>query len=389
MAKTLTPHNLAVRNRKAIIELLRNQGPLSKADISRTLKMSFPAVSSNVNYLIENNYIKEIGEGNNAMGRKSTLLEFNARYGYVIGIDLGRSLIRLKISDLLGNSLVTLTSGVERQENGNNLIHQLNKLIEDAIKKCNIKKSDIMCVGVGTPGILDKESGNISLMPYTTGWDNINIIEMFERKFDCPVVIQNSVNLGAVGEMWRGCGRNYQNLVYIDYSIGIGGALIINGNLFTGTNGAAGEIAFAAVAPEFIREEYTVEGSLEQFISGNSIDTYIRDLGIGANSLKELYEMNTPEAIKERDSIVNKIEKYFGVVLINISSFLNPEALILSGGIGINVGKLLIPKWNKMLRANLPFVPDLICSQMGSEVNVYGAVRYALENISDIYCSWA
>jgi predicted NBD/HSP70 family sugar kinase len=386
--KTLTPHNLAIRNRKAIIELLRSQGPLSKADISRTLNLSFPAVSSNVNYLIENNYIKEIGEGNNAMGRKSTLIEFNARYGYVVGIDLGRSLIRLKISDLLGNSLVTLTNRVENQANGNNLVRLLNILIEDAIKECGINMSDIMCVGVGMPGVLDSKTGKLIMIPYATGWDDINIKEAFDQIFDCPVVFENSVNMGAVGEMWRGRGRSYQNFIYIDYSIGIGSALIINGNLFTGKNGAAGEIAYAAVAPEFILNKYSVEGSLEQLISGNSIDMYIKKLGLGADSLKELFELSTPAAKKERESIISKIEKYFGVILINIVSILNPEALILSGGIGINVGKLLIPTWDKMLRANLPFVPKLICSKMGSEANVYGAIRYALESINDIYCSW-
>lgn len=389
MTSTLTSRNLAVRNRKAIIELLRNEGPLSKADITRILKLSFPAVSSNVDYLIKNNYIREVGEGNNVMGRKSTLLEFNAKYGYVIGIDLGRSLIRLKVSDLMGNSVDTFTSYVKRRNNGNNLVKQLNMLIDEAIAKCNISMSDIMCVGVGTPGILDRETGKIIVAPYATGWSDINIIGIFDGIFDCPVVFENSVNLGAIGEMWRGCGRNYRNLVYIDYSIGIGSAIIINGNLYTGKNGASGEIAFAVVSPEFILKEYEAEGSLEQLISGNSIDTYIQELNIGANSLKELFELNTPEAVKIRESIVDKIEKYFGVVLTNITSIMNPEALILSGGIGINVGKLLIPKWEEMLRNNLPFVPDLICSQMGSEVNVYGAVRYALENIKDLYCSWA
>ncbi len=74
-------------------------------------------------------------------------------------------------------------------------------------------------------------------------------------------------------------------------------------------------------------------------------------------------------------------------MLINISSIVNPEVIILSGGIGFNVGRLLLPKWDAMLKANLPFPPKLICSDLGSEANVYVAVRYALSNIEDIHCA--
>lgn len=388
MGKTLTPQNLGEKNKKAIIELLRSRGSLSRADISRTLNLSFPTVSSHVNYLMEKNYVNEIGEGNNAIGRKSTLVGFNARKGLVAGLDLGRSLIRLKISDLLGNSIITLSNKVDRQHNGNSLVNQLNALIAEAIQKCGIHMTDIMCVGVGIPGVLDKKSGKMILIPYATGWDNINIRQELLQIFDCPIVIENSVNLGAIGEVWKGCGKRYRNLVYINYGVGIGSALIINGNLFTSKNGVAGEIGYAAVSPEYILKEYNVEGSLEQLISGHSIDMDIKNSELGISSLNELFEINIPEAIKKRNSILNQIEKYFGVILINLASVINPEAIILSGGIGINVGKLLIPRWEMMLKANLPFPPKLICSEMKSEANVYGAIRYALENIDDAYCSW-
>ncbi|HHT65243.1 MAG: ROK family transcriptional regulator [Caldicoprobacterales bacterium] len=388
MGKTLTPQNLGEKNKKAIIELLRSRGSLSRADISRALNLSFPTVSSHVNYLLENDYVNEIGEGTNTLGRKSTLIGFNARKGLVVGLDLGRSLIRLKISDLLGNSLITLSNKVDRQNNGNSLVNRLNALIAEAVQQCGISMEDIMCVGVGIPGVLDKESGKMILVPYATGWDHINIQDELTQIFDCPIVIENSVNLGAVGEVWKGCGRKFRNLVYINYGVGIGSALIINGSLCTGKNGIAGEIGYAVASPECILKEYNVEGSLEQLISGNSIDMELRQSQLGISSLSELFEMDSAEAAEKRNVILHKIEMYFGVVLINLASILNPEAIILSGGIGTNVGKLLIPRWEKMLETNLPVPPKLICSKMKSEENVYGAIRYALENIDDAYCSW-
>ncbi|NLJ40910.1 MAG: ROK family protein [Clostridiales bacterium] len=388
MTKILTSESLGIENKKTIIELLRNEGPLSRADISRHLSLSFPSVSNNVNYLIENKYIHEIGEGNNIMGRKSTLLKLNAKRGYVIGIDLGRSYIRLKISDLLGNSLVTLSDKVEDKSDDKKIAKQLNNLVNKAIKKSGVNFNDIMCLGIGTPGVLNKKTNRIDLIPYTTGWSSINITEGLTEIFNCPVVIENSVNLGAIAEMWRGCGTDYRNFIYLNYSIGIGSALILNRNLFTGS-GAAGEIAYTAVSPEFILEKYSDEGSLEQLISGKSIDMEIENSELGVSSLKELFSLDTPGAIRKREEILTRIQKYLGVILINISSLINPEAIILSGGIGINVGRILIPEWKKMMESNIPFIPDLVCSELGSEANVYGAVRFALENIEDFFCSWA
>lgn len=387
MKKSQTPELLGISNKKVIINILKKEGPLSRAEISRKIGMSFPAVSSNIAYLLDNEYIKEVGEGNNAMGRKSTLIDFNAKKGYVLGIDLGRYQFRLMIADLLGNPISVFSNKVESKTIKNDLITQLKTFINESLESVNINLNDIISVGIGIPGVLDKKSGYIILAPYAEEWQKLNIMQEMKNLFKCPIAIDNSVNYGSVGEKWNGCGKSFSNIVYINYGIGIGSALIINDELFAGSNGTAGEIGYLATSSKFIRNQYKEIGILEENLSGAAIDRKIKDAKIGVNSFKEIFNANNEAAKALIANIFEDIEKNFAIILINISAILNPEAIILSGAIGINIGKRMVSKWNDVLASNLPYPPKLLISDIDNKANVYGAVIYALKCIEDSFLS--
>ena len=382
-----TPQNLGEQNKKAIIEILKTRGPLSRAALSRITGLSFPATSSNINYLIDKNYIIEAGEGNNSMGRKSTLVRFNEKKGYVLGIDLGRRVVMVMVSDLLGNTITEMSVSTDSLKEGKNFVNGLKTLIQQVIEKANIDIRKLLSVGIGVPGIINKETGKLHIAPYTSGLGDVNFNDDIAILFDCPVTIENSVNHGAIGEKWKGLGNKYRNQIYVNYGIGIGSALILDGKLYTGNNGIAGEIGYMVTSTACIRKEYNEIGVLEQQISGSSIDKAITDFGVGSNSLEELMSSRNEIAQQKRIEIINDIKEKFGVVLLNIATTINPEVIILSGGIGINIGDILVPEWNSMLRNNLPFPPKVILSNLGNRANLYGAVRAALYNIKDIYCA--
>ncbi len=384
MTKATNAELIAEKNKKLIIDTLKASGPLSRAEISRMVGLSFPAVSSNVSFLISEGYISEIGEGNNALGRKSTLLEFNAKREYVLGIDLGRYKINLAVADLLGNTEFFLSEEIREQ---GSIMACLRDILDRGLAQSPIDKGRIRSVCVGTPGVVSGGEDKILLVPFAETLSKSGIIREIRRGFDCPVTIENSVNLGAVGEKWKGCGSAYRNIVYINYGVGIGSALIFDGRLYTGANGIAGEIGFMAVSPDSLAQQHQDFGSLEERISGHSLDDRIAQSDLGLPSLKALFSSAAPEARALQEQILHTIGQIFGVALLNIASVVNPQAIILSGGIGIHIGALLVSEWETMLRENLPFAPEILVSEIDSRANVYGAIRYALKNIEDLYCT--
>jgi predicted NBD/HSP70 family sugar kinase len=165
--------------------------------------------------------------------------------------------------------------------------------------------------------------------------------------------------------------------------VGIGSALILNDKLFTGTNGIAGEIGYSIPSPSHIRSSFYEEGALEALISGRALDEKVKALKIGFYSLKELFESSDTEYNSIRNVILEEIRDTFFVILLATISVINPSLVILSGRIGINIGRLLKDEWEKALQVHVSFPPQLLVSEIGSLANVNGAVRLALSNVED------
>lgn len=383
MDKVSTPESWGDKNKKLIIETLKNEGPLSRAELSRRTGMSFPAISSNIKYLLENKYVYESGIGNNSMGRKSMLISFNANKGFVIGIDLGRSRISLVLGNLLGEAVFKVSKDVDIHHGKFNIIEQLDNLIKNVLLKNEVEEDQLLSIGIGIPGVIDADTGKIILVPFAEKWGEYNLVEGLQNLYSCPIVFENSVNLGALGEKWKGLGVDYANILYINYSIGIGSALIINNELFSGSNGIAGEIAYSIPSPSYKRDSFEEIGSLETLISGKALDTRVKKMDIGFNSLKELFESDDNQFDPIREEILREIKELFFVILLASITVINPAVVILSGRIGINVGRLLKDEWEEALKAHVRFPPKLLISEKGSFANVNGAVRFALSNIKE------
>jgi predicted NBD/HSP70 family sugar kinase len=383
MGSTQTPGKLGEKNKKIIVDLIKREGPMSRADIARRISMSFPAVSSNVQYLLDHHYIYESGQGQNDMGRKSMLLTFNAKKGYVMGIDLGRSSSSLLIADLLGESVYHISKVVDIHRRSSNIIEHLDKLINNSLKKSNIDLQEILSIGIGIPGVLDKKTGKMILVPFVEEWNKFDLLQELKKRYSCPITIENSVNMGALGEKWKGCGQPHKHIVYFNYSIGIGSSLILNNDLYVGNDGAAGEVGYSVPGYAFVRSGYKEAGVMEELICGQALDDKVKAMGIEPRSLKELFEFKGDRYEEIKQAILQEIYEKFFILLVSVSAMINPSAIILSGKIGMNIGKLLVGKWAAALKDHVPFPPELIVSEIGSYANVCGALRYAMQHIAD------
>ena len=187
-------------NKNAILTLLREKGPMSKADLARALGLSFPAVSYNVGRLLEEKRICELGAADNALGRKGTLLAFNARFSYLAGADIGRDRIRVMCADM-GGEILSFRQRQIRQ--GEDVVRQAAEEIRRAAEDAGAPLSDVACLGVGTPGIYDRETDSLRLAPFAEAWSK-DLMRKLRDEFSMDIVLENSVNLGAVGERRTG-----------------------------------------------------------------------------------------------------------------------------------------------------------------------------------------
>ena len=365
-------------NKQAILNLLREQGPLSKADITRILKISFPAVSHNAKLLMEEGSIYEAGIADNALGRKATLLAFNAARGCLIGIDIGRKNMRVMCADISGKIAAYEALPIKQGDIIPQIIH-LTHLVLTTAQNC---VDDIVCMGIGIPGVHDPKTDTHHLLPYAESWDRQSLMQRLKKEFTANIFIENSVNLGAIGERWRGAAKGYDNILYVNFGVGLGSAAIVDGNLLRGQNGAFGEIGYMVLEKSELTTRFSEEGALEKLIPARRIDKAISAL-FKTNqclSIKEVFEhLEKEEGVSE----IRYAATYFAMALINTIAVTNPEILVISGKLGDAIFREFSSLITALIVGNVPFAPKIVCSELAGRANVLGAIALAMLHSND------
>ncbi len=363
-------------NKEEILRVLQKDGPMSRADLRRAIGISFPAITNNVNKLIHKGLVIELGEANNAMGRKATLVAFNSTRSYLIGVDVGRSNIRAICIDLSGNTLAMCEHKINIEED---VFSQVKSTIYNVIKEAQIDISEVTAIGVGIPGIYDKATGKHMLNPFSYGWSNGSLYKYLEEEFKVKIYMENSVNLGLIGEQWQGACKGYKNVAYINFGVGFGSALILNGKLVRGHNGAFGEMGYMILEQDKLIRETSDEGALEQLIPSGEINSIIKkmyksgDTIIMSDVLDKL--KNSPGGLSSE-----KLVNYFAMAIINLISITNPEIVIIAGRLGCALYKENDEIINKAIKINVPFAPKIYLTKLNEKANVIGAAALALKN---------
>jgi len=345
--------------------------------------MSFPAISSNAKGLLDSNYILEVGTGDNTLGRKSTLLAFNAERGFIIGVDLGRFRIRMMLADLLGNEVMSteISNSANTPGNGSESIRLIHDLAMNLLKESGKSKDDILCIVVGIPGII--KDGMSYLAPFTEKYHEKDMVETLQDAFEADIILENCVNLGVIGEQWKGAGSNCSDITYIAYGVGLGSAHIVDGKLYTGAKGAAGEVGFMVTDPINISNTYDEVGSLEQTLSISKIEQYLRSGDFDEEIIKLIQNYKDGGDMYAR-LMIDEIALNFGIMLVNITAILNPEVVIIAGGLGYNLGKLFLENWRQTLENQVPFAPKLVLSELHHTETMLGAVMTGIIHIHDL-----
>lgn len=386
-ATTSTVRNI---NRSAILDLLRERSPISRSQIARQLNMSLPTVMRIVEELMEEDLVRLHGMGESTGGRPSSLLEFNGNAYAVVGVDLGGTKMFGTVADLSGTIQHELFIPHEGGNGPHDHLEELCRFIEMLLEAPRPPWQRIRGIGVGAPGFTLVPEGIVTWAP-SLGWQDLPLQNILSDRYDLPVFVENDVNLTALGEWGFGAGRGARNLVSIAIGTGIGAGIILGGALYRGHNQAAGEVGYLLPGVEFLGQRYDQFGALESLASG---------IGIAERAHQRLEQEEKPipteglsahcvfAAARSGESwaqqVVSETVDYLSLAIANISTLLDPEVIILGGGVARSAD-LLIDPIKQRLAGALPFLPRLVASPLGRRAAAMGAIMLVLNATTEYF----
>ncbi|MDO4344072.1 MAG: ROK family transcriptional regulator [Eubacteriales bacterium] len=383
--ETGKPELIAQMNKTVIVRLLKQYGRLSRADLTRMLNMSFPSVSSNTRQLIEDNYIVEIGEaaGKNGLGRRSVLLGFNERRGYVVGVCFNINKIITACADLLGTPLAVVEKRMDLSRDGEYAYGLICASIREALAESGVSTDKLECICVGIPGIFDEKSRKNRFVPYLKAWEDIQIADRLKKDFVENVIVENVVNLGVIGEKWKGNAQEYHNIAFIEYDVGISAGLMFNDELYRGAGGLAGEVGYMVLSSDQMSKEFSDMGALEELISEivtSAMSEEERRQGRESFDIAPLIAL-CDMGEKRAEKVIEMIVENISAMIINTIVVLNPEIVILSGHNGIQIAQRYMKKIVQAVKTHAPALPEIKISKYTSnQAGLYGALRTSIMN---------
>ena len=288
----------------------------------------------------------------------------------VIGIDLGGTKIKLGRFTVTGNCLQSLNIATPQPATP----QAVTAAIADAIAVID-PNHETEAIGVGTPGPADAEGRIARVAINLADWQNVPLADWLEAKTQRFTVLANDANCAGLGEAWLGAGRSYKNLILLTLGTGVGGAVILDGQLFTGRTGAAGELGLITLDPDGHPCNSGNQGSLEQHCS---IQAIRRETGLEPGVLAQRAEAGEPDAI----AFWQQYGRHLGVGLASLIYILTPEAVILGGGISAGAKLFLPTTLSEIERRVLPSSREdlkVVLAELGNQAGTVGAAKLALQ----------
>jgi len=300
----------------------------------------------------------------------------NDRHGVVVGIDIGGTKTALMATDVAtGNDLATDQFSTETDAGPEAMIAALVERIEALLAQAGRSRDDLRAVGVAIPGLVALDTGRVIAAGNLTGWFDIPLRDILNRKLGVPIFVDQDAKVAALGEKWRGGAREINNFVFLALGTGIGAGVVINGRLHRGFHNASGGRGDFMMGREFLGQERGNHGNLELLVGGRAIRVEAKEQRDEAISAAEaLKAANGDDRLAD---IAERVADYVAMAVIGITALLDPEAIVFGGGTSAAGEDLLDPVRIRVER-ELKDRPVLMRSVLGTEAQLHGAVFGAL-----------
>lgn len=319
--------------------MLWEQREISRADLARRTSLSRSTVSAIVSDLLGTGLVGEARTGVSSGGRRPIILEFRDQSSFIIGIELGATHVSCVLTDLRCDVRASWSAPAPVRDDPEAALNKMTLGVRSVLEADGVQPSQVLGIGVAVPSPVNAERPGELLPLIVPMWEGYNIATHLEACFKRPVFVDNDANLGALAELWWGAGSSAKDLAYIKVATGIGAGLIIDGRIFRGSGGIAGEIGHTSIDPNGPQCVCGLKGCLTTVVGTPALLERAKN-----ELLKRGLDRRPPERIEELVSAaldgdpmsVESIQyagDKLGVGIANMLNLLNPKTVVLGGGI--------------------------------------------------------
>lgn len=371
-------------NEQMVLALIREEGPISRAELARRSRLSRSTVSSIVTSLLAENYVYEVGAGDSQGGRRPILLDFNYRESFAVGVDAAANSITMLLTDLQARVLHRVSEPFDLTEGPSVCVPRIVDLFRTMVRNGGVEAARVRIVGIGVPAPLNTSTARLIAPPVMPGWHEVPLRELLEQALGRPVLLENDANLGALAEQRWGAARGLLNAAYIHLgAAGIGGGLILDGKLYRGHIGSAGEIGHITIDEAGPVCRCGSNGCLEAIAGIPALLARAAQLGLAVRTSGELvalaYAGNTIAK-----QIIAEFGAHLGVAVASLLNLLNPGGVVIGGELAGAGDLLLEPLRATLARRGLAVASErvvLLSGSLGPDVIAMGAAGLAIQQM--------
>ena len=351
------------RNLAIVLNYLWEAGqPISRADLTTTSGLNKSTVGSLLTQLQSWGLVKESGISNQRPGRPGVLIDINPDAGRIIGVEIGVGFITVIVADM--KAKVLWRRNTETTEAGKRLtelsqaevLEQAEHLVQEAITEATTCDCRLYGIGLGVPGLVNHSTGTLLFAP-NLGWRNVPFRDMWRQRFGVPVIVENEANAAALGEHMLGVAKQLDSFVYLSAGVGLGGGLVIDGKLYGGTGGYAGEVGHTTLEPEGPQCNCGNRGCWEMLVGPRAILQRVRQAAVEGHAPDLLARCGGDANAIQMEHVLQaaaqgqpavlialaEVGRYLGIGIANLVNALNPKMVVL-GGVLSAVSPYILPR---------------------------------------------
>ncbi|MFD9703316.1 ROK family protein [Lentzea sp. NPDC059081] len=368
-----TPAGMRVLNQRAVLDRLRRLGAATRPQVAKDTGLSKPTVGQALADLERHGLVRPTGRTTTGPGRSAVVYEPNPAAAYVLGVDIGRERIRVAVADL-GGAVVARVDERNRCKSAATLVRTVTGLAARTVADAGLALTDVVVKVIGSPGVIDQRSRVVRHAPNLPGWESAGVLDGLESSLGPVVVVENDANLAALGEHVYGAARDVSVFVCATVGTGVGMGIVVDGKLFRGAHGAAGEVGFLP----FVRSSSDVHrGQFEEAVAAESVVAQARARELPARSARDVFRLARGGDAAAAEIVRVEAER-LAFLVASVAAVIDPELVVLGGGIGSNVDLLLEPL-ETALRTMTPLAPQVVAGSLGDGAVLSGAIAMGLE----------
>lgn len=374
-------HNL---NQGAIFRKIHRSGPITRKRLAEITDYSAATITNHVKKLIAEDYVIETKKGHSNGGRKPVYIKVNPKKGYMISLNIGVNYSQLFLFDLSFDVLAAKKIAVNSQEGAEFNLLLIKDEIINILENNNIARKKVLGLGTAVPALIDRQENKLEFAP-NLGWHNLAVADFFAEYFDFPIILENEAKAAVIGEK-EFVYPEIENLVFVSINEGIGCGILLDGRLYTGASGNAGEFGHLIIDSDGPKCDCGNNGCWERLASEKYLQSEINQHLNKNLTIDQIYELDFEEnpALKK---ILKEAVSNIGIGLVNIINSLSPEHIVIGGGI-IRAEGYLLETINqiiaeKTLNICRKFV-DLKLTELNGQAAVYGLAARVFNNSIEI-----